>query len=127
MSQDTAKKVGLIVLFIAIIVGSVFGVLYGILGLAWTGERGFIALIIGSVLAFIGAVYGIYRVSFTIRIDRAQGKEISKRNPLAWIITAIISGAGAILTYFLGMKTYHFNPTLMIILIVILASVCLFS
>ncbi|MCG3222456.1 MAG: hypothetical protein H7641_13835 [Candidatus Heimdallarchaeota archaeon] len=65
MSQDPIKKVGLIILFIAIIVGSVFGLLFGFLLTIWGGQRGFLALIIGSVLVFIGAVYGIFKVSFS--------------------------------------------------------------
>lgn len=94
---------------------------------AWAGERVFIALIIGSVLAFIGSVYGIYRVSTSIRIQSAQRIEKPKRNTLVWIIVAIASGAGAVLTYILGMRVFNAPPVFMLILIVILASVCLFS
>ena len=65
MSQDTIKKVGLIILFIAIIVGSVFGLIFGFLLTTLGGQHGFIALIIGSVLAIFGAIYGIYKVSFS--------------------------------------------------------------
>ncbi len=126
MSQETAEKISLIILCIVIAIGSVIGLLTGILYLAFTGENGWLALIIGSVLLFIGAVYGIFKLSFSKRAPKAEREKKSSRNTLLWVVVAFVSGAGAILSYFFGMKSSD-NFWLFLTIVVFLVALCLYS
>ena len=125
MSQKTAEKIGLILLCIGIAVGSVIGLLVGILLQAITGEDGWLALIIGSVLLFIGAVYGIFH-TFSKRAPKAEREKKSPRNTLILVVVAFGTGAGAVLSYFFGMKMTH-NFWLFLTIATLLAALCLYS
>ncbi len=65
------------IIFIIIAVVSGFGLLWGITILAWTGEYGWIALIVGSVAAIIGAVFGIFRILLRKRITTTKREKES--------------------------------------------------
>ncbi len=100
-------KAGLIILCIAIAVGSVFGILGGSIGLAFSGDYGWIALIVGSALLFISAVYSIFRISLSKRFPTTEREKKSPKYTLIWIVVAIASRAGAVLSYFFGLKMTH--------------------
>jgi len=125
LSSKTTGKVGLIVLFVAIAVGSVFGLLYGILGLAFSGDYGWIALIVGSVVAFIGAIFGLVMVARGLRVPSAKKEKRPLRNIIIWIVVAIVSGSGAFLSYFFGRRSHHLSW--IVYIIALLAALFLFS
>ena len=126
MSKKTAGKVGLIILCIAIAVASVFGLFGGIMGLAWTGEKGWLALIIGSAVAFIGSIFGIFLVIRGKRIPTLKKETRPARNVISWAVLAFISAASAVSFYFIG-KNFAFSTTLIIIIIAPLGVVFLVS
>ena len=72
MSQKTVGKISLILFCIGIAIGSVIGLLTGIFFLDMSGDDSWLALIIGSVLLFIGAVYGIFKFTFSKRAPKAE-------------------------------------------------------
>ncbi len=130
MSKEIAGKVGLIILCIAIAVFSVIGILVGILYMAFSGDNGWIALIVGSGVAFIGAIFGIFYVSFkkkTLKEKEVKKTKRSNKETIIWLSVTIVSGAGAVSTYFLGRMQFTRTFNLMLSLIVILGAVCLFS
>jgi len=126
LSKKTAGKAGLIILFIAIAVGSVFGIFGGIIALAWTGDNGWLALIIGSVVAFIGSILGIFFVIRGKRIPKAEREKKPTRHVITWSIIAIISAVCALLSYFLGIK-FTYSIWLFTIIIALFAVLFLVS
>lgn len=126
MSEKIAGKVGLIILFIGLIVGSVFGFLYGIMGLAWTGDKGWIALIIGSVLAFIGAIFGLFWVGRSLRAPTKKKEIRPIRNTIIWSVIATTSAVGGVLFFFFGRRIIY-NIWLFYIIIALLFVLFLIS
>jgi hypothetical protein len=127
MSQETTRRTGLFILFIAIAVGSVFGFLGGLVGTTLGGQLGFIALIIGSVLLFIGSIYGVFRIASGTKTMKEEREKKTLGNLIIWFVIAGISASGAIMTYFLGVKRIGRNPIIMIIIMVVLIALCLYS
>ena len=126
MSEKTAGKVGLIILFIALAIGSVFGFLYGFMGLAWTGDKGWIALIIGSVLAFIGAIFGLFWVGRSLRVPTKKKEIGPRRNTIIWSVIATTSAVGGVLFFFFGRRIIY-NIWLFYIIIALLFVLFLIS
>lgn len=127
MSQKTAGKIGLILLCIGIAVGSVIGILTGIFCLVMSGDYGWLALIIGPALLFIGAVYGIFKFTSSKRAPQVEREKKSPRNTKIWVTVAFGSGAGAILVYFFGIEIgFEFWPVIIFIIIALLVVLCLY-
>ena len=129
MSLETMDKGMIIISCILIAICSVFGVIIGYIFWAVQGEDGWMVLLVGSVLAFVGSIFGIFYAS--TRDKSKEEKEVKKirrstKETFLWLGLTLISGAGAVLTFFFGM--FRARPVgLMIALIAILASACLFS
>ncbi len=102
--METSRKIGLIILYIAIIIASIWGFIIGFVAMAWSGEYGFIALIVGSGLVFIGAVFGIVRISKGKRITAPKRKKRPTKNIIIWTVVAIVSAVGSVLQYIFGMR-----------------------
>jgi hypothetical protein len=101
MSERTKKETSLLVFCCVIAIGSVIAfqtslILLFLIGFAW------ITLTFALIVIFIGAVYGIFKLSFGRRaLDTELVKEPTRKN-LIWILTAIVSGAGAIISLVFG-------------------------
>jgi len=121
------KTAGLIILFIAIAVGSVFGLFGGSIGLAWTGDNGWLALIIGSAVAFIGSILGIFLVIRDKRIPTTKKEKRPTRNVIIWSVIAFLSAVGAVVSYFFGMKLTSLNKIFIISIIALLGVLFLIS
>lgn len=126
MSQEIAVKIGLSLLCIGIAIGSVIGFLLGYMFFAFTGESGGLALIIGSVLLFIGAVYGIFKLTSSKIAPKTEREKISPRNTRIWVVVAFMSGAGAVLSYLFGFKSFN-SIWLFLIITALLFALCLYS
>ena len=130
MGLDEGQKALIVTLCIAIAVGSVFGIIAGIVLTAFTGEGGYIALIVVSGLAFVGAIFGIYYVLIGKKSEMEEGKERKKRTTketLVWVAATLLTGTIAFLFYFLGMKIWWAPFRVMMPFIVIFGAACLFS
>jgi len=125
LSEKTTGKAGLIILFIALVIGSVFGLLWGIMKLG-TGDKGWIALIIGSVLAFIGAIFGLFWFGRSLRGPTEKKETRPVRNTIIWSVIATTSAAGGVLSYFLWRRSFY-NIWLFIIIIALLGVLFLIS
>ena len=126
MSEETTTMIGKIILLIVVAGGSVFGIIIGIVILAWSGRSWGIALIIGSVLLIISAVFGIFRIYFSNRTQRdkkTERKEKLTRRTIIWIVVSIGSGAGAFLFSVVRIGSIW----LKFILVAFLVGLCLFA
>ena len=130
MTEITTGKANLTMFCILIAIVSVFGLLGGIIRFVWSGDKGWIALIVVSVLAFIGSIFTIFYVSYLKkphREKRVQRIKKPTKKTIIWIVVATISGVGAVLTYFLGLKMSNVPMLPMFILIAFLAGLFLYA
>ena len=130
MSEKTWRKIGLIILCMVIAVGSAFGLYVGYLFAVHYEDYGYIALMVVSVVAFVGAIFGIFYVVFGKKSQRDKKAERIRRpikETIIWLCVTFFSGAGVVLTYFLGFQIYYGPEGLVLSLIVIFIAVCLFS
>jgi MFS family permease len=126
LAKKAAGKAGLIVLFIAIMVLSVFFFIGGFTGWAFSGDDGWLALIIGSGVAFIGSILGVFLVVRGRKDPKVERERRPKKNIIIWLVIALISGPGTVLSYFFGMKrTYQF--WLFVVIIALLGIIFLVS
>lgn len=104
MFGKKARKTGLIILLIIITAGAILGLLQGIVYLTLGGNTGFIALIIVSVVVIIGSILGIFLVVRGKKIPATKKEKRPAKNIIIWVIIAILSLGGALVTYFFGFR-----------------------
>ncbi|MCG3219924.1 MAG: hypothetical protein H7641_00960 [Candidatus Heimdallarchaeota archaeon] len=129
MSKRTKKEIWLLILYCITVIGSGFGLFGGVVGLFWIG-KGFIALIIVSVIAFIGAIYGIVHELYVKRTQREKKTKRIVRSIgeiIIWGVVAIGSVAGVVLIGIKGMEWLDYNWGLWIMLICLFAALFFFS
>ncbi len=107
-------------------IGIYYTALSGLLDLDFEGG---VALIIGSALIFIGALFFGRRISFsqiTQRDKRTVRIKRPSRRTFIWIVVVFVSGAGVF--YFLfGFSMYNVPIWLKWIPIIFLAGLCLYA
>ena len=130
MELDEGQKAMMVILCIVIAVGSVFGLLAGIVLAAFTGERGYIALIVISALAFVGAIFGIFYILIGKKTEAEKSKERKKRTTketLVWAGVTILTGTGAFLFLFFGIRWMRLNIDRIIASVAVFSAAFLFS
>ena len=127
MPQETARKIVLSLLCIGMAIGSVVGIILGILCLAVSHDDCWLALIIGSILLFIGAVYGIFKFTFSKRAPKAEREKKSPRNTLIWVVVAFGSVAGAGLACLFRRELFPSIWWIFFIILALLAALFLYS
>ncbi|MHA2255923.1 MAG: hypothetical protein ACXAAM_07620 [Candidatus Heimdallarchaeaceae archaeon] len=113
MTRESRKRIFLIILYSIIVIGSVYGLFIGSFGLYWS--YGFVALIIVSAIAFIGAIFGL---SYEMRFF---GKKI------IWVVVAFVSVAVELLISIKGLEWLNYRFGIFLILICLSAGLILFS
>ena len=103
MSKKTKKEISLIILYSVIAIGLVVAFQASLL-VGFLFSNAWFVLVFVILLMLIGAVYGIFKLLIRTKLlDSEIGKEITVKT-LIWIIVAIVSGAGALLSLFFGFQ-----------------------